>query len=173
MSPEAQFEDTPIGRVPAGDGWFVLNADDAPWLHTDEFGRATNFEGQAARFAAFGFNLRVLKPGQGTAMYHAEDDQEGALVVEGEAVLLVEGLERPLRRWDYVHLPPGTPHTIVATGAARCVLVMAGARPVRNLRFPADPAAQARGVGVAEATADPGAAYADTDSQVDRGSVEG
>ncbi len=38
-------------------------------------------------------------------MYHGEDEQEGFLVPGGEALLLVEGEERPLRRWDYFHCP--------------------------------------------------------------------
>jgi hypothetical protein len=35
-------------------------------------------------------------------MYHWEADQEGFLVLSGEALLIVEGQERPLRQWDYV-----------------------------------------------------------------------
>ena len=39
-------------------------------------------------------------------MYHWEADQEDFLVVAGEALLIVEGEERPLRQWDFVHCPP-------------------------------------------------------------------
>jgi len=35
---EAQLEQTENGLVPNGDGWFVLNARDAAWLHVDELG---------------------------------------------------------------------------------------------------------------------------------------
>jgi glyoxylate utilization-related uncharacterized protein len=31
-------------------------------------------------------------------------------VLYGEALLLVEGQERPLRQWDFVHCPPETPY---------------------------------------------------------------
>ena len=40
-------------------------------------------------------------------MYHWEADQEDFLVLSGEALLIVEGEERPLRHWDFVHCPPG------------------------------------------------------------------
>ena len=56
--------------------------------------------------AQFGANLFVLAPGNPMSMYHWEGDQEGFLVLSGEALLLVEGEERPLRPWDYFHCPP-------------------------------------------------------------------
>ena len=40
-------------------------------------------------------------------MYHWEADQEDFLVLAGEALLIVEGEERPLRQWDLVHCPAG------------------------------------------------------------------
>ena len=44
-------------------------------------------------------------------MYHWEADQEDFLVLAGEALLIVEGEERPLRAWDFVHCPAGDePH---------------------------------------------------------------
>ena len=35
MVPEAPLEQTEHGLVPGGDGWFVLNAREARWLHTE------------------------------------------------------------------------------------------------------------------------------------------
>ena len=61
-------------------------------------------------------------------MYHWEADQEDFLVLDGEALLLVEGEERPLRRWDFVHCPPETDHCIVGAGKRRCVVLGLGAR---------------------------------------------
>ncbi len=55
-----------------------------------------------------GINLTVLEPGVPMAMYHWEADQEDFLMLAGEAVLIVEGEERPLRQWDFVHCPAGT-----------------------------------------------------------------
>ncbi len=61
-------------------------------------------------------------------MYHWEADQEDFLVVSGEALLIVEGEERPLRQWDFVHCPPGTKHTILGAGDGPCIVVAVGAR---------------------------------------------
>ena len=49
-------------------------------------------------------------------MYHWEADQEDFLVARGEALLIVEGEERPLAQWDFVHCPPNTKHNIVGAG---------------------------------------------------------
>jgi uncharacterized cupin superfamily protein len=61
-------------------------------------------------------------------MYHWEADQEDFLVVKGEAVLIAEGEERPLRAWDFVHCPPKMNHVIVGAGDGPCVIVAVGAR---------------------------------------------
>ena len=43
-------------------------------------------------------------------------------MLAGEALAVVEGVERPLRRWDVLHCPSGTKHVIVGavTGPAWC-----------------------------------------------------
>ena len=61
-------------------------------------------------------------------MYHWEADQEGFLVLSGEALLIVEDEERPLRQWDYFHCPPPVPHTIVGAGSGPCAILAVGAR---------------------------------------------
>jgi uncharacterized cupin superfamily protein len=65
---------------------------------------------EAAPFAELGINLRVLSPGDTTWLYHAESNQENFLVLVGECLLLIEGEERPLGAWDFVHCPPHTEH---------------------------------------------------------------
>jgi glyoxylate utilization-related uncharacterized protein len=40
-------------------------------------------------------------------MYHRENDQEDFLVLAGESLAVVEGEERRLRQWDFLHCPPG------------------------------------------------------------------
>jgi uncharacterized cupin superfamily protein len=85
------------------------------------------FEGEA-RFPMLGINLNVLQPGQPACMYHGEEDQEGFLVLAGEALLLIEGQERPLRAWDFVHTPAKVEHTIVGAGDGPVVIVAVGAR---------------------------------------------
>ena len=41
---------------------------------------------------------------------------------------MIEGEERRLKAWDFVHCPPWTRHTFVGTGDGPCVIVMAGSR---------------------------------------------
>ena len=57
-------------------------------------------------FPMLGVNLAVLDPGEPNSMYHWETETEAFLVLSGEALLIVEGQERPLRQWDFVHCPP-------------------------------------------------------------------
>jgi uncharacterized cupin superfamily protein len=49
-------------------------------------------------------------------------------VLAGEALLIVEGEERPLRQWDFVHCPAGTNHVIVGAGDSPCAVLAVGAR---------------------------------------------
>src|SRR5438876_11065039 len=127
MVPEAPLEETEGGRVAKGDGWFVLNAKDARWYHAEGRPALCNLEGETF-FPQLGINIVVLGPGQPMAMYHWEADQEDFLVLSGEALLIVEGEERPLRRWDFVHCPVGTKHIIVGAGDAPCAVLAVGAR---------------------------------------------
>src|SRR6266480_4451773 len=112
MVPEAPLEPTQAGLVANVDGWFVLNARDARWLAGEGRGAFCLFEGEA-EFAQIGVGLVALGPGEPMAMYHWEADQEDFLVLSGEALLIIEGEERPLGPWDFVHCPAGTNHTIV------------------------------------------------------------
>ncbi len=121
MPKESRLAQTPGGKVPEGAGWFVLNAREARWL-TGDFGAYTRFEGEE-RFPHLGINIGVLQPGQPACYYHAENDQEDFLVLSGECLLLIEGQERRLQAWDFVHCPPWTEHVFVgagSTGRARC-----------------------------------------------------
>ena len=66
-------------------------------------------------------------------MYHWEADQEDFLVLSGEALLIVEGEERRLRPWDFVHCPPGTKHIVVGAGETPSVVLAVGARQHQEL----------------------------------------
>jgi uncharacterized cupin superfamily protein len=114
--------------VPEGrDGWFVLNARDADWFDRGPRGLLCSFEGEQ-EFEQVGVNLFVLAPGNPMSMYHWEADQEDFLVLHGDALLIAEGEERPLRQWDFVHCPPQMNHVIVGAGAGPCVVLAVGAR---------------------------------------------
>ena len=90
-----------------------------------------DFEGEP-RFGQLGINLTLLEPGQPMTMYHREADQEDFLILSGEALLVIEGEERTLRQWDFVHCPPGTNHAIIGAGTARCLVLAVGARDNRS-----------------------------------------
>jgi uncharacterized cupin superfamily protein len=152
--PEAPLED----GEPAGDGWYVVNLADTRWK-TGRFGAYTVLEG-TTRWPQFGANVGVLEPGQAACYYHREADQEGFLVLCGEALLLVEGEERPLRAWDYVHCPAWTEHVFVGAGDAPCAILAIGARSDRGVVYPVADVALRHSAGVEQETTLPREAYA-------------
>ena len=163
MVPEASIERTDDGLVVTGDGWFVLNARDARWRERPGRGFSLPFEGETD-FPQLGIRLYVLAPDEPIGMYHWEADQEDFLVLAGDALLIVEGEERPLRRWDFVHCPPETKHIIVGAGSAPCVVLAVGAREHQEGAdwggYPIDELALRHGAGVEAETSDVDEAYA-------------
>jgi uncharacterized cupin superfamily protein len=162
--PEAPLEQTEAGTVAKGDGWYVLNAKDARWYHAEGRPAHCDLEGDS-EFDQVGVNIVVLGPGEPMAMYHWEADQEDFLVVAGEPLLIIEGEERQLRPWDFVHCPPETNHVLVGAGERPSVVVAVGARErsVDNPGwggYPVDEAALRHHAGVEEATTIPDEAYA-------------
>src|ERR1041384_6456823 len=130
MTEEARMEETPSGLRPADGGWFVVNVADTAWVTHHAFGSGCVFENrEGAEFPELGINISVIEPGQPLCLYHREGAQENFLVLAGEGVLLVNGEERPLRTWDFVHSPAGTEHVIVATGDAPATIPAPGQRP--------------------------------------------
>jgi quercetin dioxygenase-like cupin family protein len=174
MVPEAPLEQTEHGLVPAGRGWLVLNARDARWAECDGKGIESGLQGRGD-FSQLGMGLNVLRPGEPMTMYHWETDQEDFLILSGEAVLVIEGEERPLRQWDLVHCPPGTNHAIVGAGDSLCVVFAVGALENHTTGSRVDGTLEGRddwgaytvneiairhGAGVAEETTDADVAYA-------------
>lgn len=161
--PEAPLEESGDGLVPKGEGWFVLNAREAQWRHVPGRGAVCDLEGEP-EFPQVGVHLFVVEPGESMSMYHWEADQEDFLVLSGEALLIVEGQERPLRAWDFVHCPAGTNHTIVGAGAGPCAIVAVGARVLSSGPdwggYPVDETALRHGAGVERETTEPREAYA-------------
>jgi uncharacterized cupin superfamily protein len=160
--PEAAPEQSESGLVATSRGWFVLNALEARWHHADGRGAKLLFDGET-EFPQVGINLYVLEPGEPMGMYHWEADQEDFLVLSGEALLIVEGQERPLRQWDFVHCPPQTKHIVVGAGNGPCVVLAVGARenqePGRWGGYPVDEVALKHDAGVEQETDDAKLAY--------------
>ncbi len=162
MVEEARLEQTESGLTPAGEGWFVLNLGDATRLTTDYFGGGIRLEGDGpAEFREIGINVDVLQPGDPACLYHRESVQEDFLVLSGECLLIVEGQERKLRAWDFVHCPPGVNHVFVGAGDGPCSLLMIGVRKEdAEIVYPVDEVATRHGASADEETDSPREAYA-------------
>src|SRR5215216_1310321 len=162
MVEEARLEELDAGLTPVTEGWFAVNVRDAAWVTNEVLGSACTFEGEGTPpFGEIGFTLGMLQPGQPSGLYHRESNQEDFLVLAGECVLLIEGEERRLRAWDFVHCPPETEHIFVGAGAGPCVIFMAGARTnARDTVYERSDVALRHGAGVERATSESREAYA-------------
>lgn len=139
--------------------WFVLNAKDAVWAERAGMRRSAGFESDEW-FQEFGINVSVLDPGKPSGLYHSEPHQEVFLILAGECLLLIDGEERRLGPWDYVHCPGGTEHVLVGAGSGPCVYVAVGGREGRpELYYPASEFAAKYGAAAARETTSPGEAY--------------
>jgi uncharacterized cupin superfamily protein len=140
MVNEARLERVASGLAPVTPGWFVVNAADAAWVsNVEHYGGVCIFESDEFVLRGrpdltmyekphAGFTLRVVPPGRPQGLYHAESVQEDFLILQGECLLIVEDQERQLRPWDFVHCPPLTGHTFVATGDGPCIMLATGNR---------------------------------------------
>ena len=174
MVEEARLEAVGSGLAPVSDGWFVVNVGEAAWLRNEAFGGRCVFESsprvlgdrpdlEPQMFTQLGFTLAVLEPGKPSGLYHGESNQEDFLVLAGECLLLVEGEERQLRPWDFLHCPAETEHIFVGAGEDPCVIFMTGARkgwPEKGIVYPRSELALRHGAGVEEETTLPAEAYA-------------
>ena len=155
--------------MPASVGWFVMNARDARWFHKPGRGDSLPLTGcdefeAETYFPMLGMAIRVIGPGEPSTTYHWETEQEGFLVLSGEALLIVEGEERPVRQWDFIHCPPGTNHTFVGAGDEPCVLLCASSRQFQKDgpwgKYTVDEVARRHNACPDEETQDTGVAYA-------------
>jgi uncharacterized cupin superfamily protein len=86
------------------------------------------------------------------------------LVLAGEAILIVEGEERPLRQWDFFHCPAETKHIIVGAGDSPALVLAVGARKHSDTSgwggYTVDDVAMRHGVSVEQETTEAREAYA-------------
>ena len=169
MVREATLKQTDAGLVPDSEGWFVVNARDARWIERPGRGHNlpfTGWRGEEAEsyFPQLGVALVRLEPGEPIGMYHWEADAEAFLLLSGEAVLLIEGQERQLQPWDFVHCPPSTAHMIVGAGDGPSVVFAISSRQYMGTpewgAYTVDEVALEHGAGVGQETNDAGVAYA-------------
>jgi uncharacterized cupin superfamily protein len=163
MVEEARLEQTENGLTPMTDGWFVVNVPSAAWVTNEVRGSACIFEGDVM-FPHVGFTINVIQPGEAPGRYHREANQENFLILSGECLLLIEGEERHLRAWDFVHCPPDCEHMFVGAGDGPCVIFCTGARngwpDNKGIFYPRSELALRHGAGVEVETPLPAEAYA-------------
>jgi uncharacterized cupin superfamily protein len=141
---------------------FVVNVADARAVRYEGSGTYVPFEDPSDRFPDFGINIHMLSPGEPSAKYHAESVQEDFLVLAGECTAIVNGEERTLRQWDFLHCPAGTEHVFVGAGTGPCWILMVGARkPDATTHYPVSDLAAKHGASAPEPTDDSRIAYSD------------
>lgn len=158
---EATLRSTEHGLEPADGGWYVANLADVRWSTVAGGGTWCLLESADAPWEQLGFGIHVLGPGESAGYYHAEDEQEGFLVIAGACIAIVEGQERPMRVGDYLHSPAGTAHMIVGAGDGPCVLAMVGTRSGGATHYLVDDTAARHGVSVETQTDSAREAYRD------------
>ena len=146
-----------------------MNARDARWFDKPGQGHSLPLTGYdefeaETYFPMLGMAIRVIGLGEPSTTYLWETEQEGFLVLSGEALLIVDGEERRLRQWDFVHCPPGTNHTFVGTGDEPCVLLCASSRHFQKDgpwgKYTVDETARRHNACPEEETQNTGVAYA-------------
>lgn len=148
---------------------FIVNIADAKAFASRNAGTYVPFEDRDDPFADFGINIHVLAPGEPNAKYHSEVAQESFLMLSGEAIVILDGVERPLRQWDFVHCPAGTEHVFIGAGDGPCAILMVGVRrrgAEVEVHYPANELAARYGAVAPEPTSDPEAAYSDWDREL-------
>ena len=94
MVSEAPLEETEHGVAANGEGWFVVNAREAPWWYREGRGAYCEFEGNPVSSSLVSAPS-CLAPGDAMAMYHWQADQEDFLVVSGDALLIIASSSEP------------------------------------------------------------------------------
>ena len=140
---------------------FVVNLADLPAEEHPRRATLLDPEPEGVSWPDLGVNVQVMQPGQPNCRYHSEPDQEDFLVLSGECIVILDGEERPLRQWDFVHCPAGTEHVFVGAGDGPSAVLMIGSRREDRAHYPVSEVAAKYDASVSEPTDDPAEAYAD------------
>jgi uncharacterized cupin superfamily protein len=140
---------------------FIINVASAPALRRPRRATLIDFEPDDAPWPDTGVNIQIMQPGQPNCRYHSEPVQEDFLVLHGECIVILDGEERPMRQWDFLHCPAGTEHVFVGAGDGPCAVLMIGSRREDAAHYPVNETAAKYGASVTEPTDDPAEAYAD------------
>src|SRR4051794_2843906 len=143
------------------DQTLIMNLADAPALSHSRRATLIDFEPDDAPWPDTGVNVQIMEPGQPNCRYHSEPVQEDFLVLHGECVVILDGEERALRQWDFLHCPAGTEHVFVGSGDGPCAVLMIGSRREDAAYYPVNDVAAKYDASVTTTTDDPNEAYAD------------
>jgi uncharacterized cupin superfamily protein len=143
------------------DELLIVNLADAPAISHPRRATIIDFEPDDAPWPDTGVNIQIMEPGQPNGRYHSEPVQEDFLVLHGECVVILEGEERPLRQWDFLHCPAGTEHIFVGAGDGPCAVLMIGSRRKNEAHYPVNDVAAKYDASVTSETDEPAEAYAD------------
>lgn len=139
----------------------IVNVSAAPAQSHPRRARIIDFEDDASPWPDTGVNIQILQPGQPNCRYHSEPVQEDFLVLYGDCIVILDGEERPLRQWDFVHCPAGVEHVFVGAGAGPSAVLMIGSRRRDEAHYPVNAVAAKYDASVQVETDDPTEAYAD------------
>jgi len=139
----------------------IINVADAPAFSRPRRAMLIRFEPDDLLWPDTGVNIHIMEPGQPNCLYHAEPVQEDFLVLDGECIVILNGRERALRQWDFVHCPAGTEHVFVGAGDGPCAMLMIGSRREDAAHYPVNEVAAKYDASVTKATDEPAEAYAD------------
>jgi uncharacterized cupin superfamily protein len=140
---------------------FVMNMADAPTMSHSRRATIIDFEDDDSPWPDTGVNIQIMQPGQPNCRYHSEPVQEDFLVLYGKCIAILEGEERPLRQWDFLHCPAGVEHVFVGAGDGPCAVLMIGSRRKDEAHYPVNDVAAKYDASVERATNEPAEAYAD------------
>ena len=147
--------------APGSDRPLIANLADLPALDHPRRALLIDPEPDDAPWPDTGVNVQVLQPGEPNGRYHSEPVQEDFLVLHGECLLLLEGEEHRLRRWDLAHVPAGMLHIFVGAGDGPCAVLMIGSRREEAAHYEPSELAARFDASVSRPTDDPAEAYAD------------
>jgi uncharacterized cupin superfamily protein len=140
---------------------FIINVADARAGGRARHAISIELEPEGAHWPDTGVNIQVMQPGQPNCLYHSEPVQEDFLVLLGECIAIVNGEERPMRQWDFLHCPADTEHVFVGAGAGPCAVLMIGSRRQDAAHYPVNEVAAKYGASAKQATDSPAEAYAE------------
>jgi hypothetical protein len=123
---EAKIEETEHGRVPADEGWYILNLSEMRGRPSAGGGAWCGFGSPDEPSDRIGIGVHILWPGDSPGFYHEEGDLEGFLVLSGR-------VHRGRRGRGAAHGPVGLPalaggtrHITVGAGDGPCAILMYG-----------------------------------------------